>query len=113
MEAPSVLDLTLTKGDLSRQELNWHTIDIGSDHLAVGITIPGTANRLDTFPDIQAYNTRKADWDLFRSHLLQEASVVPDTPDLEELATFFSNAISNAAKASILHPILNHGGHQN
>jgi hypothetical protein len=101
MEVPSVLDLTLTKGDLSRQELNWHTIDIGSDHLTVGITIPGTVNRLDAFPDIQSYNTRKADWDLFRSHLLLEASVVPDTPDLEELATFLSNAISSAAKASI------------
>jgi hypothetical protein len=101
MEAPSVLDLTLTKGALSRQELNWHTIDIGSDHLAVGMTIPATTSRLGNLPDIQAYDTRKADWDLFRSHLLQEASVVPNTLDLEELATFFSNAISSAAKASI------------
>jgi hypothetical protein len=101
MEAPSVLDLTLTKGALSRQELNWHTIDIGSDHLAVGITVPVTTRRLVNLPEIQAYDTRKADWDLFRSHLLREASVVPNTPDLEELATFFSNAISSAAKASI------------
>jgi hypothetical protein len=101
MEAPSVLDLTLTKGYLSRQELNWHTIEIGSDHLGIGITIPATPSRPETFPAIQAYDTKKADWELFRSQLLQEASVVPDTLDLEELATFFSNAISNAAKASI------------
>jgi hypothetical protein len=70
MEALSVLDLTLTKGALSRQELNWHTIDIGSDHLAVRMTILVTTGRLENLPDIQAYNIRKADWDLFRSHLL-------------------------------------------
>jgi hypothetical protein len=52
MEAPSVLDLTLTKGNLLRQELNWHTIDIRSDHLAVGITILGTIDKLVTFPNI-------------------------------------------------------------
>jgi hypothetical protein len=70
MEALSVLDLTLTKGALLRQELNWHIIDIGSDHLAVSITIPATTSRLENLPDIQAYDTKKADWDLFRSHLL-------------------------------------------
>jgi hypothetical protein len=65
------------------------------------MTIPATTRRLENLPDIPAYDTRKADWDLFRSYLLQEASVVPNTPDLEELATFFLNAISSAAKASI------------
>ena len=65
------------------------------------MTIPATTSRLENLPDILAFDTRKADWDLFRSHLLQEALVIPDTPDLEELATFFSNAISSAAKASI------------
>jgi hypothetical protein len=69
MEALSVLDLTLTKGSLSRQELNWHTIEIGSDHLAIGITIPAITSRLKTFPVIQAYDTKKADWELFRSQL--------------------------------------------
>jgi hypothetical protein len=101
MEAPSVLDLTLTKGSLSRQELNWHTIDIGSDHLAIGITILATTSRLKTRPLVQAYDTKKADWELFTSQLEQEASAVPDTLDLDELAISFSNAISNAAKASI------------
>jgi hypothetical protein len=101
MQAPSVIDLTLTKGRLSRQELNWHTIEIGSDHLAIGITIPSNPSMLKAITDTPAYDTRKADWDLFRSHLLREASELPKTQDLELLATSFSNAISSAAKASI------------
>jgi hypothetical protein len=56
MEALSVLDLTLTKGALSRQELNWHTIDIGSDHLAIGITIPAKSDSITTAPIVQAYD---------------------------------------------------------
>jgi hypothetical protein len=101
MQAPSVIDLALTKGRLSRQELNWHTIEIGSDHLAIGITIPSNSSMLKAITDTPAYDTRKADWDLFRSHLLREASELPKTQDLELLATSFSNAISSAAKVSI------------
>jgi hypothetical protein len=52
MEASSVLDLTLTKGALSRQELNWHTIDIGSDYPAIGIMIPTKSDRTIVAPVI-------------------------------------------------------------
>jgi hypothetical protein len=52
MEAPSVLDLALIKGALLRLELNWHTIDIGSDHLAVSMTILATTSKLENLLDI-------------------------------------------------------------
>jgi hypothetical protein len=52
MEAPLVLDLTLIKGALLRQELNWHIIDNRSDYLAVDMTIPETTSRLENLPDI-------------------------------------------------------------
>jgi hypothetical protein len=68
------------------------------------MTILVTTSRLENILNIQAFNIRKADWDLFRSHLLQEASVLPNTSDLEELATFFLNATSSIAKASIPKP---------
>jgi hypothetical protein len=101
MEVPSVLDLTLTKGALLRQELNWHTIDIGSDHLAIGITIPAKSNRIIAAPIIQAYDTKKADWELFSSLLKQKETTIPNTPDLELLATTFTDAVSDAVKDSI------------
>ena len=101
MQAPSVLDLTLTKGRLTRQELNWHTIEIGSDHLAIGITIPPNGKPLKAPADTTAYDTRKADWDLFKSYLTQGALELPDTQDLELLATSFAETISYAAKKSI------------
>ena len=101
MDAPSVIDLTLTKGQLSQQELNWHTIDIGSDHLAIGITISATASKLSTPLDTQGYNTKKADWGLFSHSLKQMANNLPDLSNLEELATHFANIIGNAAKTSI------------
>jgi hypothetical protein len=101
MQAPSVIDLTLTKGRLSRQELNWHTIEIGSDHLTIRITIPSNGNKLKAIADTIAYDTRKADWDLFKSYLTRGALELPETLDLELLATSFADAISNAAKISI------------
>ena len=69
MSTTSVLDLTLTKGKLSRLELNWHTIEIGLDHLAISITIPLITSRPTATTKIQAFDTRKADWDLFKGHL--------------------------------------------
>jgi hypothetical protein len=101
MEALSVLDLTLTKGALSRQELNWHTIDIGSDHLAIGITIQAKSDRITTAPTVQAYDTKKADWELFSGFLKQTETTIPDTPDLELLATTFTDVISDAVKDGI------------
>jgi hypothetical protein len=101
IEASSVMDLTLTKGALSRQELNWHTIDIGSDHLAISVTIPTKSDRTIVAPAIQAYDTKKADWELFGSLLKQKETTILYTPDLELLATTFTNAISEAVKASI------------
>jgi hypothetical protein len=77
------------------------TIEIGSDHLTIGITIPSNSSTLKAITNTPAYDTRKADWDLFRSHLLREALELPKTQDLELLATSFSNAISSATKASI------------
>jgi hypothetical protein len=61
MEAPSVLDLTLIKGALLRQELNWYTIDIGSGHLAIGIMIPAKSDTIRVAPTIQTYDIKKAD----------------------------------------------------
>jgi hypothetical protein len=101
MEAPSVLDLTLIEGALLRQELNWYTIDIGSDHLAIGITIPAKSDTIRAAPTIQTYDTKKADWELFSSLLKLKETTFPVTPDLESLATTFADAISDAVKASI------------
>jgi len=101
MEVPSVLDLCLTRGALSRQELNWHTIDFGSDHLAISITIPQTTKKLQATAKTPIYNTRKANWELFHSLLLRDAGEIQDTPDLETLATSFSDFISRAADTSI------------
>jgi hypothetical protein len=48
MDSPSVLDLTLTKGALSRREIGWHTIEIGLDHLAIGSQILGSNQAIQT-----------------------------------------------------------------
>jgi hypothetical protein len=76
-------------------------MDIGSDHLAIGMTVPATSIRIIAAPDIQAYDMKKADWELFSSLLKQKETTIPNTPDLEILATTFRNTISDTVKASI------------
>ena len=101
MEVPLVLDLCLTRGTLSRQELNQHTVNIRSDYLAISITIPQTTEKLQATAKTPAYNIRKANQELFQSLLLKDMVEIPDMPDLEALATSFSNFISRAASTSI------------
>jgi hypothetical protein len=101
MATTSVLDLTFTRGLISRQETNWHTIDIGSDHLAIGFAIPSRGQRLSIPADRQTYNVKKADWESFTSLLIQAAETLEDTLDLDKRAQDFADAIAQAAHASI------------
>jgi hypothetical protein len=86
MATTSVLDLTFTPGLISRQETNRHTIDIGSDHLAIGFTILSRGQRLIIPADRQTYNVKKADWQGFTSLLVEAAETLEDTLDLDKRA---------------------------
>jgi endonuclease/exonuclease/phosphatase family metal-dependent hydrolase len=101
MTAPSVLDLTLMRGTFSQQETNWRTIDIGSDHLAISYTLPAASARLDTPEERQTFNTKKANWDLFSTTLLDRTPALEGVEDIEELAKAFSDLILSTATECI------------
>ena len=66
MECPSVLDLTFFKGNALREEANWHTRDIGSDHQALSFVVHPAAQPIPPPAQRQSYNTAKANWAQFR-----------------------------------------------
>ena len=101
MESPSVLDLTFFKGNALREDANWHTRDIGSDHQALSFVVHPAAQPIPPPAQRQSYNTAKANWAHFEDDLRQRAKGLDFTAPVEVLAESFSAIISEASKANI------------
>lgn len=102
MDRPSVLDLTFTRGASLRRDINWRTIDIGSDHLAISIDIASSHDMPAPIPEKrQAYDTRKADWEGFTRVLKDLATTIVFTDNLDQLAEDFSETITTACNRCI------------
>lgn len=120
----SVLDLTLATPHLASQIQDWQVIkEIGSDHYGILFTIQGNQEPLE-YPFQERYDTKTANWNVFAAALKeaflgkpmlnsydwnQQASSIgilqdttyPLTKQWDQIALEFTDAISEAAKASI------------
>ena len=102
MDRPSILDLTLTRGQASRSDTNWRTIATGSDHMAICIDLRTDCSEPAQKPkETQAFHTARADWEGFRDKLQELASTLQPTDDLDKLAEDFSDLITLACMSCI------------
>jgi hypothetical protein len=114
MARPTVIDLTLSTSSLLDRVQDWQTIpDLGSDHFGILFNIVATTssviNSENTLPG--RYNTKKANWDQFKSVLQQNIRdstalcLTPGhqylPPQMDDIALAFTEAIISAANASI------------
>ena len=110
MAFPSVIDLGFATNSVLNQVQDWQVIlDLGSDYFGVCFTIRDKLERSssNTSPSMLRFNTKKADWDLFRKELISNISLLSINPDatskldLDALASRFTNSILDAANISI------------
>ena len=102
IDRPSVLDLTLSRGIPAGDNLNWHTLDSGSDHLAISLKLPQRGQGLYPILDErQRYNLAKADWDRFQQELQPLQQSLDGIEELDELADLFSKGIKRACDRAI------------
>ena len=102
IERPSVLDLTLAKGPVSRRASNWRTLHTGSDHLAICIDLHWLrlANPTEHHRN-PAFNTAKADWDAFATTIQELARALVVSDNLDKYAANFSDIILQASNSCI------------
>ena len=99
---PSVLDLTFTKGGLSRLDIGWATTEVGSDHSAILYRVVGRQDgQTQRVKERQTYDTKKADWELFRDTLLDREKEIEVTDNLNKLGEEFSTLIARACDRAI------------
>ena len=106
---PSVIDLGFATNSVLNQVQDWQVIpDLGSDYFGVCFTIRDKLERSsNTSPSMLRFNTKKADWNLFRKELTSNISLLSINPgatsklDLDALASRFTNSILDAANISI------------
>jgi ribonuclease HI len=84
---PSVLDLTLATPSLALKAIDWQILpDLGSDHLGILFLLQGTRTLLIDSPlEVERFDTRNANWDLFKSTL--KTSLKLDFSPLDDLVT--------------------------
>jgi hypothetical protein len=84
---PSILDLTLATPSLATKAIDWQTLpDLGSDHLGILFLLQGSrATLIDSPLEVERFDTRRANWDLFRTTL--KASLKLDLSSLQRLET--------------------------
>lgn len=99
LAAESVLDLAFTKGSLSQHDVNWRTINVGSDHLAISLDIQGTS-QTGQREKKKVLDLAKADWDLFQSTLLAKSMSI-NFSSSESMANSFTSCITQATKEAI------------
>ena len=108
MEFPSVIDLSFATNSILNQVQDWQVLpDLGSDHFGVLFTI---CHQLEPSSkagtSILRFNTKKANWKLFKKELITNISTLAIYPttsklELDILASKFTNSIIDAANASI------------
>lgn len=75
METPTVIDLTLNTSSLVNQIQDWQTLpDLGSDHFGILFSITSATSTTSTNSANTRFNTKLADWDLFKKSLVLKIS---------------------------------------
>ena len=98
----SVLDLTFTKGSISRQDINWRTLETGSDHQAISIDLIGSQQgNLEVPRGRIAYNTKRANWEMFERELQSLSLGIAEIQDPDALGQALSTVISTATERTI------------
>ena len=91
IETPTVINLTLHTSSLIDKIQDWQTLpDLGSDHFAIlfNIVYTSTTNASNTL--FQRFNTKKADWNIFKSVLTDKIAKSPISAQIADL-TFLNN----------------------
>jgi ribonuclease HI len=109
MATPSVLDLTFASQGIVNKIEDWQILpDLGSDHFGVLFTIIIANNNISTSSSRSRFDTKRADWKLFKSWLktqFLEFEFKPGfsypTPDLDYLGELFTSTILEAANKAI------------
>jgi hypothetical protein len=113
MAIPTVLDLTFATQGIVNKVIDWQILpDLGSDHFGVLFTIlePNSSSTLSSSLPSR-FNTKKADWVLFKKNLLYEFSsknfpfLDPTCKyteqELDNLTELFTSKIVKVADSSI------------
>jgi hypothetical protein len=109
MAFPSVINLSFATNSILNQVQDWQVLpNLGSNHFGVLFTI---WNKLESSSNIRSstlrFNTKKADWKLFREELISNTSSLNinprliSNPNLDLLANKFTNSILEAANVNI------------
>ena len=102
LNAESVLDLAFTRGSLSRNDLNWRTINVGSDHLAISLDIEGiSSTKVNIGNRKVVLDTKAANWDLFNAALESRAEAINYQTTSDIIAEQFTEVITDAVDLAI------------
>jgi len=109
MAIPSVLDLTFATQGIVNYIIDWQIMpDLGSDHYGVLFTI--LSNNSSTLPSaLLRFNTKKANWVLFKENLnlefkdfpIKDPNIKYSNQELDNLIELFTSKIVNIANSSI------------
>src|SRR6201746_2843977 len=109
MAIPSVLDLTFATQGIVNYIIDWQIMpDLGSDHFGVLFTI--LSNNSSTLPSaLLRFNTKKANWVLFKENLnlefkdfpIKDPNIKYSNQELDNLTELFTSKIVNTANSSI------------
>jgi hypothetical protein len=110
MSIPSVLDLTFATQGIVNKVIDWQIVpDLGSDHFGVLFTIIEN-NPINRPKSNQRYNTKLANWDLFKEALYTSSleldsrlsiNTLYPKGNLDLLSKEFTDIIIRAADSSI------------
>jgi len=103
MEHPSVIDLTLITPLLENRISDWQTIqDLGSDHFGIIFNITTINSRNTTNNStFTRFNTKLADWELFKKTLIYKIAILVKSTSLADLAVLYKQAILEGPNAGI------------
>jgi len=94
MEIPTVIDLTLTTTNLVDKVQDWQTLpDIGSDHYGILFNIINTSTTSINNIINSRFDTKRADWDLFKKTLslkIAKSTISTQIDDLTNLSNLSS-----------------------
>ena len=78
METPTVIDLTLITSSLVDKVQDWQTLpDLGSDYFGILFNIVLSTSGASTNSTIfHRFDTKRADWDLFRDTLITKSTTL-------------------------------------
>ena len=109
MTISSILDLTFITQRIVNYIIDWQIMpNLGLDHFGVLFTI--LSNNLNTLPSpLLRFNTKKANWVLFKKNLnlefkdfpIKDPNIKYSNQELDNLTELFTSKIVNIANSSI------------